>query len=262
VVAIASPKGGCGKTTLALNLAVSLARGGLRVVLVDADPNGDILSAIACRSRATSGVFDALSDDAEVSSLAMETAIPGLSVIPAMGDEIPASLRGVVPDGGLWRRMLEGPRQDADIVLIDAPAGMFGVAGEILDACTHVLGVLQAESIPKRSFDMFQRGLLARKHAPEVVGVVLNMFRRSHSASVSVLVEAGQELPPKWLFETTIPRNDVFMDATERGMPVILSGSSAATFVGGLFDALASEIRDRLDLAECARPAQPGAFLL
>ncbi len=261
-IAIASPKGGCGKTTISLNLAVSLARGGLRVVLVDADPNGDILSAIGARTRAKVGVFDALSDDADASSALMDTAIPGLRVVPAMGQNVPASLRGGAPDAGLWRGLLDSLSKDADLVLVDVPAGMFGVSAEVISACSHILGVLQAEVISRRSFEMFQRGLDALPSRPDIIGVILNMFQRTHSASVSVLVDASQELPEKWLFETTLPRNEVFLDATEQGMPVSLTDGDAAAFVAVLFDALSSELRDRLKMAREDTRARPQSFLL
>jgi chromosome partitioning protein len=261
-VAIASPKGGCGKTTLALNLAVSLARSGLRVILIDADPNGDVLSAIGGRARAVKGTFDALSDDVDPRDLFMDTAIPGLRIIPAMGETVAASLTGGVPDVGLWRRFLEKPRSDADLVLVDLPAGMFGVSQEALRAVTHVLGVLQAEVIPQRSFEMFQRGLSSVNSSAKVLGVVLNMFQRSHPASVSVLVEAGQDFPSEWLFGTPIPRSEVFLDASEQGMPVSLADGNAASIVSLLFDALATELRERLELSQPKTRTKPKSFLL
>src|SRR5690606_10717432 len=83
---------------------------------------------------------------------------------------------------------------------------------------------------------------------PEVVGVVLNMFERSHSPSVSVLVEAGDIVPPEWLLETTIPRNHVFSHACDQGMPVGFSQTNAARTIGVLFDAVAAEVRASLSL--------------
>lgn len=261
IVAIASPKGGCGKTTISLNLAVALARTGLRVTLVDADPNGDVLSALASRARSTSGVFDALALDADASTMLIQTAVPGLSVVPAMGEDVASSLQDpAVPDSGMWRRLLEG-LPDADVVLVDLPAGMFGMSGEVLGACSHVVGVLQADVVPKRSFEMFRRALDARIDAPEVLGVILNMFERSLPASVSVLLDAGDDLPSGWLLETTIPRNRVFSDANEQGLPVSMSEAAQARTIGVLFDAIADELRTRLGIA-APSVRQPKAFLL
>ncbi len=247
IVGVASPKGGCGKTTIALNLAVSLARSGLRVLLVDADPNGDVLSALGNRERAKRGVYDVLNDDVETQTMVIETAVPGLAVVPAMGQELAPSLWETASVGA-WKRTLQRLGRRDDVVLVDLPAGMFGPSAEILSACTHVLGVLQADVIPKRSFEMFRRALDANPDMPRVMGVVLNMFERSHAPSVSVLVEAGDIVPPEWLLETTIPRNHVFSHACDQGMPVSFSHTDAARTIGVLFDAVAAEFRTRLCL--------------
>jgi chromosome partitioning protein len=260
VLGIASPKGGCGKTTIALNLAVSLAKSGLRVVLVDADPNGDVLSAISGRERARrGGIFDALERGHDGSEFELETVIDRLRLVPAMGDDTARRAPDIGAEGS-WPDVFRGIRDHADLVLVDLPAGMYGITSRVLEGCTHVLGVLQAETIPKRSFSMFQRGLEALPRPPEVVGVVLNMFRRSHSASLSVLVDAGVDLPPAWMFETTIPRNDAFLDAAEEGMPVALAGDSG-TFIGLLFDTLAKEVAERLKLGRTEKLKPVGSFL-
>jgi chromosome partitioning protein len=260
VLGIASPKGGCGKTTIALNLAVSLANAGLRVVLVDADPNGDVLSAIAGRERPRrGGIFDALERGHDGSELELETVIDRLRVVPATSGD--GALRAPdIGEEGSWRDVLRGIRDHADLVIVDLPAGMHGLSSRVLDGCTHVLGVLQAETIPKRSFAMFQKGLESLPRAPEVVGVVLNMFRRSHSASLSVLADAGVDFPESWMFETTIPRNDAFLDAAEEGMPVALAGNSG-TFIGLLFDTLAKELMERMKLGKAEKAKAVGSFL-
>jgi chromosome partitioning protein len=261
VLAIASPKGGCGKTTIALNLAVSLANGGLRIVLVDADPNGDVLSSIAGRERPRrGGIFDALERGHDGSEFELETVIDRLRVVPATSGDV-ARRAPDMGEQGAWQDVLWGIRDHADLVIVDLPAGMHGLASRILDACTHVLGVLQAETIPKRSFSMFQKGLESLPRAPEVVGVVLNMFRRSHSASLSVLADAGVDFPASWMFETTIPRNDAFLDAAEEGMPVALAGNSG-TFIGLLFDTLAKELVERMKLGKTEKAKAVGSFLL
>jgi chromosome partitioning protein len=263
VLAIASPKGGCGKTTVALNLAVSLAKSGLRVVLVDADPNGDVLSAIGARDRPRQGgIFDAFERSHDGSEYAIPTRIERLRVVPATGGDAAHRVLPETAAAGAWQAVFRGIRDDADLVIVDLPAGMHGLSSQVLDACTHVLGVLQAETIPKRSFSMFQKGLEQLPHAPQVVGVVLNMFRRSHSASLSVLVDAGIDLPPAWLLETTIPRNDAFLDAAEDSMPVALASGNSAAFIALLFDALAKEVGDRMKLAKAEKTKTAGSFLV
>jgi Mrp family chromosome partitioning ATPase len=57
ILAVCSPKGGAGKTTIALNLAVALARTGVNVLLFDVDPNGDVLSALDAHGSVEQGIY-------------------------------------------------------------------------------------------------------------------------------------------------------------------------------------------------------------
>jgi hypothetical protein len=79
---------------------------------------------------------------------------------------------------------------------------------------------------------------------------------------VSVLVDAGLELPDHWVFETSIPRNDAFLDASAAGMPLTMTDGDSAAVIALLFDALAAELRDRLGLSMPAPRARPASFLV
>lgn len=79
IVSVVSPKGGCGKTTVALNLALSLARQARRVVLLDTDVNGDMLSAIDARAGAKFGFSDLLAGEDSVREALLPTVFPASS---------------------------------------------------------------------------------------------------------------------------------------------------------------------------------------
>ncbi|MEP7121134.1 MAG: AAA family ATPase [Byssovorax sp.] len=262
VVAIASPKGGCGKTTIALNLAVSLARQGLRIVLVDVDPNGDVLSAIAGRDRVRAGVYEAVIAGTDPSELLLRTVVPGLSILPAIGPDFQLQTLEPLPSVDRWSQAFRALSRHADLILVDTPAGVLWATATVLQACTHVIGVLQAEVISRRSFSMFERGLASLEHPPAVLGVVLNMFQRTHSASVSVFVDSAGELPSAWLFDTTIPRATDFLSSSHAGMPLRIMGENSISAVTWLFDVLAGEVRSRLGIEVAAPSEVPGSFLL
>jgi hypothetical protein len=88
------------------------------------------------------------------------------------------------------------------------------------------------------------------------------MFQRSHGASLSVLLDAAVDMPEDWMFQTTIPRNDVFLDASEAGRPVRFAQTGSASVVSLLFDTLASEVRERLKLVQAEPSTLEGSFLL
>lgn len=262
ILAVVSPKGGSGKSTISLNLALSLARRGNSVILVDADVNGDVLSAINARSRAKSGAFDVVYGEASLDDALLDTVMPRLKILPAVGGSLPDPDLMAADYTPRWRKLLSDLSQRADVVLVDTPAGMFGHTRSILSSATHVLGVLQAEVIAARSFQRFAEGLSTLKDGqrPEVLGVVLNMLQTRHHASLSVFQEAMSGLPGEWLFDTTIPRHPAFLDATHQGLPLRHLDNDTPPPVAFLFDNLAGEVGERMKLA--APEAKPQPFLL
>jgi chromosome partitioning protein len=256
---IVSPKGGSGKSTIALNLALSLARRGHSVVLVDGDVNGDILSAINARARVKRGALDVIAGAATVDEALLETVNPRLKLMPAVGEQLPdPELLALDPRRG-WPSLMEELGRRADLVIVDTPSGVFGPTRPILGAVSHVLGVLQAEVIAARSFKRFDEGLasLPQGQRPDVIGVVLNMLQTRHHASLAVFQEALQGLPGAWLFDTTIPRHPAFLEATHQGLPLRHLDEDAPPAVAFLFDNLAGEVAERLGLPVPKVKAQP-----
>lgn len=262
VVAIASPKGGCGKTTVSLNLALALARQGRSVLLVDADINGDILSSVNARERAEAGVFDILRGTHGIQQTLLKTMVSGFSIVPAVGKRLPSADLFLQDHSERWRLILDEASTLTDLVLIDTPAGMFGTTHQILTASTHVLGVLQAEVLASRSFSRFAEGLDAIPHdaRPKVAGVFLNMVQMRQAPSLSVLQDACASLPAGWLFDTSIPHSPAFLQAADQGLPLRHLDELAPPAVAFLFDNLAAEAAQRLELQAAER--KPRQFLL
>ncbi len=262
VVAVASPKGGVGKTTITLNLALSLAERGFRCIAVDADVNGDLLSLLDARGKAQVGVLDVLERQELLGSALRETAVPNLRILPGTGAVIPQWVLDRKSCGDSWRRVIDSLRADCDAVLIDCPAGMFDLTRDILAASTHVVGVCQAEIIGGRGFDMFQRALatVPADRRPELLGVVINMFQGRVAASVETFHNLCHEADLYRLFETTIPRTDAFADAALAGQPLRLAADGDNP-VAWLFDSLAAEVCERTGLKVTANRT-PKPFLI
>jgi chromosome partitioning protein len=258
-LAVASPKGGCGKTTIALNLALSLARQGRSVILVDADPNGDVLSTINARQRAEIGAFDVLLGVASSEEALLDTVLPHFKILPAVGGQLPRAELLAADHSPGWRALLLELGKRADVVVVDTPAGMYGVTHQVLQASTHVIGVLQAEVVASRSFGRFLEALRATPDElrPEVLGIVINMLQTKHTASLSVFQSACSDLPGDWLFDTSIPRHRAFLDATQLGLPLRHLDEQSPPAVAFLFDNLAAEVADRLRLGSIEKKPQP-----
>jgi chromosome partitioning protein len=248
IIAVASPKGGSGKTTVALNLALGLARKGIDVILVDGDINGDVMSSFDARETGDIGVFDVISGRERVADALRGTAVPSLRIVPALGAVFPSASVTIDDHVAAWRDLLAEVGRRAQIVIVDTPAGMFGTTHQILHGCSHVIGVLQAEVIAQRSFTMFSQGLrsIGDDSRPSVLGIALNMLHTSHAASLDVLERACEDLPPSTLFDTIIPRSSAFSEAAVQGVPVLLSSGEEPPAVSFLFDTLAGEVLERL----------------
>jgi chromosome partitioning protein len=258
ILGVVSPKGGSGKTTLSLNLALSLVRQGRRVVLVDADVNGDVLSAINARGRGEYGAYDVLMGAASLEQATLSTVFPDFKILPALGAKLPSAAWLGGDHAGAWRKLLNDLGSQTDIVVVDTPAGMFGTTAAILAASTHVLGVLQAEVIAARSFERFRQAIdgVPGIVRPKVIGVVLNMLQTRHGASLEVFQNACATLPSDWLFDTTIPRHPAFLDAAQEGLPLRQMDELAPPAVAWLFDNLAAEVAQRLALPKRERRSQ------
>ena len=259
VVAIASPKGGVGKTTVTLNLAVALATRGIKTLVIDADINGDLLSLLAARDRVQRGTYDVLGRpdvDAAFADVVRNTAAATLRIVPASGDAPPAG--GARRSSAAWKALLSRARREATVVLVDCPAGMYDGTADVLAGCDHVVGVVQSEMIAGRSVGHLSRSLdaLPDDARPNLLGVVVNMFHGRSLPSVEAFHAIASDRVGAVLFETPIPRSDAFGAASRAGLPLRLADAhSGPSPVAWLFDMLAEELCQRLRIAPAAHGA-------
>jgi chromosome partitioning protein len=255
IIAITSPKGGAGRSTLALNLAVSLARRGRRVVMVDADAS-NLLPALNLADRPFKGVADALEGWAPLADTVLDTRVPGLKLIPS-GDLSEETYRH--PG---WQQLLTTLAQQADLVLVDCAPGWYGATLSVLEAATHQLLVLAADPAAHRLCAAYQarlQKLLKGKTKPELLGLVINMLDYQTHASVRSLEELSTSEYARHVFDIPVPRSAAFMEASARGVPIVHVEQGASPTIAWVFETLATALLERLQLE---RPALASAPLL
>ncbi len=253
-IVVASQKGGVGKTTVAINLAYSLARRGWRTLLVDSDPQGSVGLSLTEKARDCSGFFDILSGTAVGDTALLSTRLPELSLM-ASGDPDKFYLGSVAVQRELISARIQSLFADTkeagfDVCLIDTQAGVYGVNGELLRASGHVLIPEQAEPLALRSLPQMLRMLASIKadsDTPQLIGVLLTMVRPEDPDGLSLLEEVREAFPRELVMKTTIPRDDDYLKASQIGVPVgLLYRNPPLSAL--IFDQLAAEIEKKLNL--------------
>ena len=230
VLAIANQKGGVGKTTTAINLGTALAAVGERVLLIDADPQGNASTGLGVpRSQRKLTLYDVLMGETPAVDAAVATALPGLDIIPSDAD-----LSGIELELGQTSRRSYRLRDALaalraagrySYVLIDCPPSLNLLTVNAMTAADAVFVPLQCEFFAlegltqlMRTVDMVRGSL---NPSLEIQGVVLTMYDRRNSLSEQVSRDVRAHFGDK-VYETVIPRNVRVSEAPSFGKPVLI----------------------------------------
>ncbi|MCG7628289.1 AAA family ATPase [Epibacterium sp. MM17-32] len=230
IVAIANQKGGVGKTTTAINLAAAMVEEGMRVLLVDLDPQGNASTGLGVEAdERDHTTYDLLVEEAELSQCIRETDLEDLCIIPATVDLSSADIELFSNEkrSFLLHDALRQPAMaeyDWDYILIDCPPSLNLLTVNAMVAAHSVLIPLQSEFFALEGLSQLMLTIREVRQAANpnlrIEGVVLTMYDRRNNLSQQVEQDARDNLGDL-VFRTKIPRNVRVSEAPSYAMPVL-----------------------------------------
>ena len=225
VISVANQKGGVGKTTTTVNLGTILAKKGKKVLLIDADPQGNATSGLGVEKDVEISTYDILVNDSTIQDAIQDTIIKNLKVCPSnmnlAGAEV--ELVSMISREQRLKEKLEEIKNKFDYILIDCPPSLGLITLNAFTASDSVLIPVQCEYFALEGLGQLLNTInLVKKHLNkniQIEGALLTMYDIRTNLSNQVVKEVKKYFEDK-VYKTVIPRNVRLSEAPSYGMPI------------------------------------------
>ena len=225
IISVANQKGGVGKTTTAVNLSTILAKKGKKVLMIDADPQGNGTSGLGISKDLNFSVYDVIINDVEIINTVQQTMVKNLDLCPSNINLAGAEVELVSMENREHRlkEKLDNQKDNYDYIIIDCPPSLGLITLNAFTASDSVLIPVQCEYYALEGLGQLINTInLVKKHLNKnltVEGALLTMFDIRTNLSNQVVKEVNKYFENK-VYKTVIPRNVRLSEAPSYGMPI------------------------------------------
>lgn len=224
-IAVVNQKGGVGKTTTAVNVSTILAKKGKKVLLIDADPQGNATSGLGIDKSAEKSVYDVIINDVDFDEAIIQSPVKNLFVCPSninlAGAEV--ELVPMMSRESKLKQKIEKIENDFHYIIIDCPPSLGLLTLNAFTAANSLLIPIQCEYYALEGVGQLMNTInLVKKQLNKnlyIEGVVLTMNDARTNLSNQVIQEVKTFFKDN-VYKTIIPRNVKLSEAPSFGMPI------------------------------------------
>ncbi|MBE5820016.1 MAG: ParA family protein [Clostridiales bacterium] len=225
VIAVVNQKGGVGKTTTAVNISSILAKKGKRVLLIDADPQGNATSGVGVDKNTEKSIYDVIINDTEIEDALVKSPIKNLYVCPSninlAGAEV--ELVPMMSREQKLKEKIENIKEKFHYIIIDCPPSLGLITINAFTSSNSLLIPIQCEYYALEGVGQLMNTVeLVKKNLNKdlyIEGVVLTMNDARTNLSNQVIAEVKNYFKNN-VYKTIIPRNVKLSEAPSFGMPI------------------------------------------
>jgi chromosome partitioning protein len=222
IIAVSNQKGGVGKTTSTLNLGVALTELGMKVLMIDLDPQASLTISIGLEpENLEKTIYNALIDDVDIKKLILFNEL--LYFVPSTIDLSAAEMELVSEVGREFklRDALDPVKEDFDYILIDCPPSLGLLTINALVACDVVIVPMAPEYLALRGFNLLEKTMAKVKKLNKkltLMGILVTLYDNRTTHHKDVVEELRKSYP---VFDSMIKKSIKFPDAVLAGQPIM-----------------------------------------
>ena len=226
IIGVANQKGGVGKTTTAVNLAAALGVLEKKVLLIDADPQGNATSGLGIE-EVNFSTYNLLEHSADVKDCIQKTSSPNLDLVPSHIDLVAAEIELVDRDKReyMLKKALEEVKSEYDYIIIDCAPSLGLITVNALTAADSVIIPIQCEYFALEGLGKLLNTVKnvqkIHNYDLDIEGLLLTMYDSRLRLSNQVVEEVNTHFP-EMVFETVISRNVRLSEAPSFGESILM----------------------------------------